>query len=82
MFMNTTNKKNSINMKKFLLFLSSIILYLSVVAQTETPVYDSVLARKLGADEYGMKSYVLVILKTGTNNIGPGTQRDSFLQVI
>jgi uncharacterized protein YciI len=31
------------------------------------PKYDKVLAQKLGADDYGMKSYVLVILKTGTN---------------
>lgn len=64
-------------MKKFLLFLSFIIFYLSVIAQPEIPVYDSVLAKKLGADEYGMKSYVLVILKTGTNDIGPGVLRDS-----
>jgi hypothetical protein len=31
------------------------------------PNYDQVLAQKLGGDDYGMKSYVLVILKTGTN---------------
>lgn len=31
------------------------------------PNYDPVLAEKLGADDYGMKSYILVILKTGTN---------------
>lgn len=29
------------------------------------PAYDATLAEKLGADAYGMKSYVLVILKTG-----------------
>lgn len=29
--------------------------------------YDSGLADKLGADDYGMKMYYLVILKTGTN---------------
>lgn len=29
--------------------------------------YDKDLAKKLGADDYGMKSYFLVILKTGTN---------------
>jgi len=29
--------------------------------------YDKVLADKLGGDEYGMKKYFLVILKTGTN---------------
>ena len=36
-------------------------------AQSTNPGYDEALARKLGADEYGMKQYVLVMLKTGTN---------------
>lgn len=31
------------------------------------PNYDQVLANKLGGDDYGMKSYFLVILKTGAN---------------
>ncbi|MBU2526510.1 MAG: hypothetical protein KKC03_07915 [Bacteroidetes bacterium] len=31
------------------------------------PNYDKHLAEKLGSDDYGMKSYFLVILKTGTN---------------
>lgn len=31
------------------------------------PDYDNILADKLGGDEYGMKSYFLVILKTGAN---------------
>ncbi|MBX2931397.1 MAG: hypothetical protein KF781_05560 [Chitinophagaceae bacterium] len=34
---------------------------------TANPNYDKALAQKLGADDYGMKSYFLVILKTGTN---------------
>lgn len=32
------------------------------------PNYDKTLAEKLGGDDYGMKSYYLVILKTGTND--------------
>jgi len=63
--------------KKLFLLLITAIIQLSAFAQTEIPVYDSVLAARLGADEYGMKSYVLVILKTGTNNLGPGAERDS-----
>lgn len=38
---------------------------------TEDPAqskYDAELAKKLGADEHGMRSYVLVILKTGPND--------------
>jgi uncharacterized protein YciI len=31
------------------------------------PNYDPELAIKLGADQYGMRSYILVILKTGSN---------------
>ena len=31
----------------------------------ENPGYDAALAEKLGGDEYGMKKYVLVLLKTG-----------------
>jgi uncharacterized protein YciI len=39
-------------------------------AQTGTVPYDSALAKKLGADEYGMKEYVMVILSTGQSKIG------------
>ncbi|WP_231390087.1 DUF6265 family protein [Sphingobacterium pedocola] len=31
------------------------------------PNYNATLAQKLGADDYGMKMYVLVVLKTGSN---------------
>lgn len=34
---------------------------------TANPNYDKSLAEKSGGDDYGMKSYFLVILKTGTN---------------
>lgn len=34
---------------------------------TSNPNYDKSLAEKLGGDDYGMKSYFFVILKTGTN---------------
>ncbi|MEJ8758276.1 YciI family protein [Pontibacter sp. H259] len=36
-------------------------------AQTQNPNYNKALADSLGADNYGMKQYVLVILKTGSN---------------
>lgn len=38
-------------------------------AQSSNPTYNKTLADSLGADDYGMKSYVLVILKTGTAKI-------------
>jgi len=37
---------------------------ISETEKTET-VYDAALAKQLGADDYGMRSYVMVILKTG-----------------
>jgi len=44
------------------------------------PPYEPELARSLGADENGMKSYVLVILKTGPNQIPAGPDRDEMFK--
>ena len=58
---------------KYLLTLAICFFLHFLVAQSETPTpvanpkYDKALAEKLGANEYGMKSYFLVILKTGSN---------------
>lgn len=41
----------------------------NVQSQTLNPDYDATLAKKLESDEYGMKSYVFVILKTGPAKI-------------
>jgi len=49
-----------------LLFLF-FVLTANAFAQNENPNYNPALAEELGADDYGMKSYVLVILKTGSN---------------
>jgi uncharacterized protein len=49
---------------------------LSLRSQT-TPGYDSLLAKRTGADERGMKRYVLVILKTGPNKMEKGPALDS-----
>ena len=51
---------------KNILFILSIFIYTSSIAQIETP-YDEKLAKELGADEYGMKTYVFCLLKSGTN---------------
>ena len=47
------------------LFVVLISLSKSITAQNNN--YDSVLAKKLQADDYGMKSYILVILKKGSS---------------
>jgi uncharacterized protein YciI len=50
------------------LFLSFLFYTATVtIGQNTNPNYDDALAKKLGADDYGMKKYVLVILKTGEN---------------
>lgn len=36
-------------------------------AQDTTAVYDSLYAQELGADDYGMRSYVMAFLKAGPN---------------
>lgn len=46
-------------------------------AQQTNPNYDAVLAQQLQADDYGMKMYVLAILKTGDALIEDKTIRDS-----
>ncbi|MDB2657366.1 YciI family protein [Crocinitomicaceae bacterium] len=38
-----------------------------VKAQDSTVVFDSLYAQKLGADDYGMRSYVMAFLKSGPN---------------
>lgn len=53
-----------------LLLLWSVGLANTAWAQNDSitnPNYDKELAEQLGGDDYGMKSYFLVILKTGTN---------------
>lgn len=54
-------------MKSILLFtllLSNVTL---TFGQSTNPQLDTILSKKLGADDYGMKMYILVILKTGDN---------------
>lgn len=56
-------------MKHFTISLLSLFLATSIAAQ-EPPAsnnYDADLAKKLGADDYGMKNYVIAFLKEGPN---------------
>lgn len=64
--------------------MKSLFMVLSLVTATlgqEKPIpltppsYDEALAKRLGADERGMKSYVLVILKTGPRADIPKEER-------
>jgi len=62
---------------KNILFILLLILTGLNYGQTKNVNYDSTLAKSLGADDYGMKSYVFVILKTGTYNPHEKEVRDS-----
>jgi uncharacterized protein len=66
-------------MKKTILITVLCLLALFTFAQNEG-TYDSVLAKKLNADERGMKVYVLVILKTGASKDFPKEVRDSLFK--
>ena len=71
-------------MKLSYLFLSiSLALIASSCGTTKQSAetkYDAQLAQKLGADELGMKMYVLVILKTGDTKIEDKALRDSLFR--
>lgn len=61
-------------MKKLVL-LSALLLtgIFAAQAQTVKVAYDSLLAKKLGADDYGMKHYVMALLKKGPNRTQDST---------
>jgi uncharacterized protein YciI len=66
-------------MKKIILLLICSFSFALLQAQ-EKATYDETLARKLGADDYGMKMYVLVILKTGSNTSANKSETDSLFK--
>jgi uncharacterized protein YciI len=67
-------------MMKAKLSLTFLLLSLTAAAQQPNPTYNKALADSLGADEYGMKPYVLVILKTGTRVIEDKVVSDSLFR--
>ena len=56
-------------MKPFYTFLVLCCFVSSITAQTTNPNYDAELAKKLGSDDYGMKRFVLVMLKPASINL-------------
>lgn len=64
-------------MKTILMLTTLLLLVISATGQQNNAGYDPELAIKLGADDYGMKWYVMVILKTGSNHIEDKAKRDS-----
>jgi len=64
-------------MKYVLVIIALLFAINNLSAQKTNSNYDAELAEKLGADEYGMKQFVLVILKTGTNTSTDKILKDS-----
>ncbi len=67
-------------MKRILFILTCLFGSISVFSQSSDIVYDSTLAKSLGADELGMKSYVFVVLKTGNVKINDKAVLDSIFK--
>lgn len=54
-------------------------MFFSLYCTAQTNNYDSALAKKLGADDYGMKKYVMAFLKTGPVKIKDSVERRQLL---
>jgi uncharacterized protein YciI len=67
-------------MKYFLLIFILLNIQFSAKCQTGNPLYNKILADSLGGDDYGMKSYILVILKTGPSQINDKKILDSLFK--
>lgn len=66
-------------MKKIFLF-GIIIISFSTVFSQENKDFDAKLAKDVGADDYGMKTYVFCILKTGTNSTATAEERQKYFE--
>lgn len=69
-------------MKMLLGMLAALLALVSGPAAAQQPPasYDAELAARTGADDLGMRSYVLVVLKTGPNRMPAGPERDAMFR--
>lgn len=65
---------------RMLLALPMLAVATAPAVAVEAPAHDPALARSLGADERGMRRYVLVILKTGPTRVPAGPERDAMFK--
>jgi uncharacterized protein YciI len=63
-----------------LVLLASLSADAQMVKESTATAYDSTLAASVGADDYGMHRYVLVILKTGPKPMPKGPERDAMFK--
>ncbi len=72
--------QHSIYKMKSALFILLLLAGSALHAQSNNSAYDQQLADSLGGDDYGMKAYVLVILKTGSATIKDKAVTDSLFR--
>lgn len=69
-----------------LVFIGALCAGLTLPAFAQTspaapaPVYDADLAKAMGGNDNGMRSYVFVLLKTGPNKMAAGEERNKMFQ--
>lgn len=56
------------------------VLFVAMAADEAKPGFDAALAKRVGADEHGMRPYVFVLLKTGPNPKPKGPERDAMFK--
>jgi uncharacterized protein YciI len=56
------------------------LLIVAGAAAAQGAAFDPALAASVGADEYGMRSYVFALLKTGPKPMAAGPQRDEMFK--
>lgn len=65
----------------FSILIALLCLQVGTLAAAEGPAtYDEALAKSVGADAHGMRTYVLVILKTGPTPLPEGPERDEMFR--
>lgn len=62
-------------MNVYRIFSAIAVVLISSTVYAQSASYDSVLAKRTGADEYGMKKYVMAFLKAGTVKIKDSAAR-------
>jgi len=56
------------------------LVFFASLADAQEPVFDQALADSFGADEYGMKSYSFVILKTGAVKVEDEQEKQKLMR--
>ncbi|MCG2611057.1 YciI family protein [Flavobacterium sp. SM15] len=62
------------------IFLAFLLCVSYTALSQEKNTYDEKLAKELGADQYGMKTYVFCILKTGSNTTATKEERAKYFE--